>query len=40
MLNVSPLDTKHVISGTLFSANLLASTENKSEKPRKAKYIT
>jgi len=39
MLNV-PLDTKQVISGLLFSAILLASTEKKNEKPRKAKYKT
>jgi len=36
MFNI-PLDTKQVISGTLFTANLLTSTEN-SEKLGKAKY--
>jgi len=35
-----PLDTKQVISGTLFSANLLTSTEKKIEKPEDAKYQT
>jgi len=36
MLNI-PLNIKQVISGMLFTANLLASTE-KSEKPGEAKY--
>jgi len=34
MLNVS-LDTKQVVSGTLFPDNLLASTEKKREKQEK-----
>jgi len=34
MLNI-PLDTKQVISGTLFPANLLASTEKKVKNQEK-----
>jgi len=39
MVNV-PLDTKKVISGTLFPDTLLASTEKKVKKPGNAKYKT
>jgi len=39
MLNI-PLDAKQVVSGTLFPANLLASTKKRSEQPEEAKYNT
>jgi len=39
MINV-PLDTKQAILGMHFPANLLTSTEKKSEKPWDAKYKT
>jgi len=39
MLNI-PLDIQQVIVGTLFPANLWASTEKKNEKPEEAKYKT
>jgi len=37
MLNV-PLETKQVISGTIFPDNLLTSTDKKSKKTGEAKY--